>query len=120
MPVTETLELRAQLTAELGIELGRVVMNGLYPQRFDAEEAERIAAAAAAADGRLSPAGRSAIAAAVSEQRWARVQREQLDRLTRGLGPDAGTPVLQLPFLFEAVLDLGAFERLSRELEGAL
>ena len=120
MPVTETLEFRAQLDAELGMAVDRVVMNGLYPERFGPEEVERLAGAVAAGDGRVSPAGRSALAAALSEQRRARVQREQLDRLTAELERQAATAVVELPFLFEADLDLDAFERLANELEGHL
>ena len=103
MPVAETLELEERLREEMGMELSSIVVNGLYPARFSAEEAERLAALA----------GQPPVRAALLEHERAREQRSQLRRLRRG----AGAPVTTLPFLFEPELGLDELEQLSRELE---
>jgi anion-transporting ArsA/GET3 family ATPase len=108
MPVSETLELEARLGEdELGLDA--VVLNGLHPERFSAEDARRIAAL----DGRVPPRLWAALGQALSEHRRARGQRSQLRRLRRGL--DA--PVTTLPFLFEPELRARDVEELSRRLE---
>jgi anion-transporting ArsA/GET3 family ATPase len=113
MPVNETLSLRDSLRSELGLGLDRVVVNGVYDQRFSAREASALRRAA---DTAGTPAARAALRAALSEHLRARGQREQMARLEEGTG-DA--PVL-LPFLFEPDLDLPAYERLSERLESEL
>src|SRR3954470_14054147 len=42
MPVNETLELEGKLRDDVGAELDAIVVNGLYPERFSVEEAERL------------------------------------------------------------------------------
>ena len=37
MPVNETVEFRGKLVAEMGMTIDRVVVNGLFPERFTAE-----------------------------------------------------------------------------------
>jgi anion-transporting ArsA/GET3 family ATPase len=87
MPVSETLDLGQRLRTEMGMEIGRIVVNQLLPERFTAAEAERMEAV----DGD-SPA----IRAALTEYRRARVQRSQLRRLRRS----TDAPVTTLPYLF--------------------
>jgi anion-transporting ArsA/GET3 family ATPase len=112
MPVNETLEFRLKLKSEMGMDTHAVVVNALLPERFTADEAERIEAV----NGEHgSPEVASALRAALSEQRRARGQRAQLRRLKKDV---AGT--LTLPYLFEPELGLPEFERLSVELERKL
>jgi anion-transporting ArsA/GET3 family ATPase len=113
MPVNEAVDFERGLQHELGMELDAVVVNALYPERFDGEEAERIEQAAAA-DG--SPGVEAALKAALFEHRRARTQRAELARLSRELGREP----LTLPFLFEPELDLSSFEELSTKLEAEL
>jgi anion-transporting ArsA/GET3 family ATPase len=113
MPVNEAVDFERGLQYELGMELDAVVVNALYPERFDGEEAERIEQAAAA-DG--SPGVEAALKAALFEHRRARTQRAELARLSRELGREP----LTLPFLFEPELDLSSFEELSTKLEAEL
>jgi anion-transporting ArsA/GET3 family ATPase len=113
MPVNETVDFERGLQHELAMELDAVVVNALYPERFDGEEAERIEQAAAA-DG--SPGVEAALKAALFEHRRARTQRAELARLSRELGREP----LTLPFLFEPELDLSSFEELSTKLEAEL
>jgi anion-transporting ArsA/GET3 family ATPase len=104
MPVTETLELRTQVRAQVGLDLALVVVNAVVPHRFTVRDERTL---------RRAPAS-SARHAALFAAAWARHQRTQITRLRRDL---EGVALLTLPFLFESPLDQAALERLSRELE---
>jgi anion-transporting ArsA/GET3 family ATPase len=106
MPVNESAALEADLRDEVGVAVDRVYMNGLYPERFSSEEAERLAELAAVEDGRARAAAR----AGISEYNRARSQRAQLARLRRR----AKAPVKTLPFLFEPDLGLEGARQLSK------
>jgi anion-transporting ArsA/GET3 family ATPase len=108
MPVNETAALEHDLVEEVGVAVDRVYLNGLYPERFSKEEAERLTALAALEDGATKAAAR----AALSEFGRARSQRAQLARLRRR----AQAPVKTLPFLFEPDLGPEAARRLSKRL----
>ena len=108
MPVNETAGLEHELREGVGVSVDRVYMNALYPERFSADEAERIESVAANAEGAV----RMALRAAVSEQRRADAQRGQLARLRELVN----SPVKTLPFIFEP--ELGVEE--ARQLAGSL
>src|SRR3954469_20760177 len=112
MPVNETLEFRVKLREEMGMETQAVIVNSVLPERFSAEEAERIEAVNG---DHGSDEVAAALRAALSEQRRAKGQRVQLRRLKKDV-PDAVT----LPYLFEPELGLEEFERLASELERKL
>src|SRR5947209_7281790 len=100
-PVTETLELAAELGNELDMPVQATIANQLLPERFTGEEAKQIAAIAER-NGSVRAAG--ALQAALSEHRRARSQQTQLRRLRREL-----RDVIGLPFVWEGELDLDAF-----------
>jgi anion-transporting ArsA/GET3 family ATPase len=81
MPTTETIELAAALR-ELGLPIGRVVVNGLLPPIFSREER-------AALEGMpafdITSAGDAALAAARDRAARERLQGESLNRLSREL-----------------------------------
>jgi anion-transporting ArsA/GET3 family ATPase len=108
MPVNESAALEHDLRAEVGVSVDRVYMNGLYPQRFSNEEAERLAGLAEGENGAIRAAAR----AAVSEHGRARSQRAQLARLRRRVE----APVRVLPFLFEPELGVESARRLAARL----
>jgi anion-transporting ArsA/GET3 family ATPase len=108
MPVNETVTLERQLTEEVDVAVDRVYMNGLYPERFSKADLDRVEDACGKAEAPL----RAAYRAALSENRRAAAQREQLARLVELVTP----PVRTLPFLF--VPELGAEE--IRELARAV
>jgi len=108
MPVNESAALERDLRDEVGVAVDRVYMNGLYPERFSNEEAERLGGLAKGEDGSVRAAAR----AALSEHNRARSQRAQLARLRRRVE----APVKALPFLFEPELDVEAAGRLARRL----
>jgi anion-transporting ArsA/GET3 family ATPase len=105
MPVNETVMLERDLATEVGVEVDRIFCNGLYPERFDEPETDRIVAAIPEATG----APRAACRAARTESRRARSQREQLARLEENC--EAG--VTTLPYLFSAELGVEAIETLA-------
>ena len=107
MPVNETAALERELTETVGAAVDRVYMNGLYPERFGADEATLLAAAAAASDGGV----RTACLAAVREYRRAAAQRRQLARLEEL----ARAPVSRLPFLFAPEVGLDEVRGLAEE-----
>jgi anion-transporting ArsA/GET3 family ATPase len=108
MPVNESAALERELRDEVGVAVDRVYLNGLYPERFANEEAERLAALAEGENG----SARAAARAALSEHDRARSQRAQLARLRRRVE----APVRTLPFLFEPELGVES----ARELAGRL
>jgi anion-transporting ArsA/GET3 family ATPase len=105
MAVTETLELQDGLRRGLGRTLDAVLLNGLLPSRFTAEELERTAQL----NG--SEIGRSAAIAARAAHDRARFQHNQLARLRR-----RRFEVLGVPFLFGAELDLAAVQSIAAHL----
>ena len=108
LPVREALELEGELAGAAGRELDLIVVNGMYPDRFSDDEAERLEALAA------RPGAPWALEAALSEHHRARRQAEQLEWLRER----AHTPLLTLPYLFEPALGRPQYERLGRELTG--
>jgi anion-transporting ArsA/GET3 family ATPase len=122
MPVNETLDLQRRLDEELGMSLDRIVANGIYPQLFSDEEAERLRdrysqeTNGANGGNGIEVVRRAALRAALSEHKRARAHQEQLGRLRSGSGED----VLELPFLFEPALDMESMETLAERLEAKL
>jgi anion-transporting ArsA/GET3 family ATPase len=105
LPVNETAYLEQTLTDDVGMEVDRVYMNALYPERFsndEASELERVLEETA------RPA-RAAVRAALSEYRRSRSQRAQLRRLKEGVS----VPVKTLPFIFNPRLDVASLLRLA-------
>ena len=98
MAVNESASLERTLTEEVGVTVDRVYMNGLYPERFSADECERIAGVAGNGNGAV----RTASNAAVSQCQRRESQCEQLARLEEMVS----SPIKTLPFLFEP--ELGA------------
>ncbi len=112
MPVNETLTLQDAL-AEEGLPLDAVIVNAVYPRRFENGQVEQLEGGLERAS---SPLLRSALRAALSEHARADTQREQQVRLREGLGQD----LIELPYLFADHLGLPELERLADTLEEAL
>jgi anion-transporting ArsA/GET3 family ATPase len=108
MPVNESAALEHDLREEVGVAVDRIYMNGLYPERFSGEEAERLGKLAEGEEGAVRAAAR----AALSESDRARSQRAQLARLRRRVQ----APVKALPFLFEPELGAEAAGQLAKRL----
>jgi anion-transporting ArsA/GET3 family ATPase len=109
MPVNETADLERRLRDELELTVDRVVVNGVYPERFSADEAERIGACNGT---HPVPAVRAALHAASWHHARVRTQRAQLRRLRRVIAAPATT----LPYLFEEDAEHDVFQRLADDL----
>jgi anion-transporting ArsA/GET3 family ATPase len=114
MPVSETLEARAQLAGALDLPLGHVIVNRVHRRHFDAPVLERLRVAAARA-----PTDERALLGCVAERAaeesgWSDINASYLGRLRAGIG-DA--PLVELPFLFVEEFGRSELERLSRLLE---
>ncbi|HEU4975262.1 MAG TPA: ArsA-related P-loop ATPase, partial [Baekduia sp.] len=104
LAVAETLLLRDALRTALRLEVDRVVVDGLLPDRFSPAELRAVDAL------RPSPARRAVRSAATR----AAQQRRELEHLRAGL---PGVPVATLPFVFAPALGPRDLERLSRVLD---
>jgi anion-transporting ArsA/GET3 family ATPase len=103
MPVNETLELEQRLPDAVGSQLGAIVVNGLWPERFSAADAEAL---------RASADGLPSVQAALTAYERARAQRTHLRRLKRA----TDAKVVTLPYLFDGELGLAEYEKLASTL----
>lgn len=111
MPVSETIELERSL-GEVGLDLDRVLINGVLPKRLTAEDARTLRASRG--DG--SARARAAIEASLAANATAQAQRAEVARLRRGV--DA--PVATLPHVLTPDVGREELELLARELERKL
>jgi anion-transporting ArsA/GET3 family ATPase len=112
MPVNETLSLCEALEREeLAIDL--VVLNALYPVRFDEAETDQLADAL---DRARSPLSRSALRAALAEHSRAQTQREQEARLKAGVNGR----LVELPYVFADQLGIRELDMLADALGPAI
>jgi anion-transporting ArsA/GET3 family ATPase len=114
MPVTETLEMRAQLKDVLHMPLGHVVVNRVHRRRFAPallDGLRRAASAAPEPDGALLAC---VAERAAEEDGWASINAGNLERLV----PDVGDPQrIELPFLVVEEFGNAELDQLSRLLE---
>jgi anion-transporting ArsA/GET3 family ATPase len=112
MPVNETLALSDELARD-ELRLDLVIVNALYPERFEAAEIGELHAALART---RSPLARSALRAALSEHARAATQREERDRLRERVDGR----LAELPYVFADHLGLPELNLLATALEPAL
>ena len=110
-PVNELVDTAFRLEDRVGVSLGPVVVNGLYPDRPGIATDPADAAEAAGASLRGGEADELAAAAAFRLHR-AELQAEQLGRLADRLP----LPQLRLPYLFQADLGLAELDELATAL----
>jgi Anion-transporting ATPase len=118
LAVTETLALQDGLREELDRELDGTLVNCVLPRRFDDQQLAQIEAASVGAGGGLA---RNAALAARASHEHGRTQQSQIARLRRRrAGTESASPVLSVPFIFRAQLDLDAVEQIADVLERKL
>lgn len=112
MPVAEALDLHRALRDDLRIPLGRLMVNGLYPDRWRSDgAAARVLDLLANAD--LAPDLR----AAVDASRLARSRQALQQRYVKRLFEELPLPQLRLPELFVPTLSPSEILQLSRAIE---
>jgi anion-transporting ArsA/GET3 family ATPase len=107
MPINETVSLRQALAKEQ-LDLDLVVVNGLYPPRFDEAQIARVQQAMQSTEESVA---RGALRAALSEHARLEAQRRQLARLTDDLSMNGR--LVELPFLFADHVGPAELERLA-------
>ena len=110
MPVNETAALERDLVRQVGVAVDRIYLNGMYPDRFSAEEEHAIEAAR---ESIAQGPGRAALDAALTVRRRAAAQREQAVRLS----DITRAPVTELPFLFQPDLELEDLGQLAERFQ---
>jgi anion-transporting ArsA/GET3 family ATPase len=113
MPVTETLEMRAQLK-ELKMPLGHVVVNRLHRRRFDPGVLDGLRRASAAVPEPDRALLECVAERATEESGWASINAANLERLAAD--PDEPR-LVELPFLFVEEFGAPELDVLSRLLE---
>ena len=117
MPVSETLETRAQLTDELGLSLGWVIVNRLHRRRFASATLERLRAAARGAGAPERALLQSVAERAAEESGWSDINAANLARLRAGIGD---VPLVEIPFLFVEEFGPAELEQVARCLEAGM
>ena len=114
MPVNETIELAARLRDSVGVTVGPVIVNQLYPPRFVAGASARALELLpeTTGDERLDPL--------LVRARIAARRRTMNDRYIEKLKAAVPIPQAQLPYLFKPRFDAAALEELSQRLEAQL
>jgi hypothetical protein len=112
-PVNEAVETAFSLEDRVGIGLGPVVVNGVYPEIAGLDVGVDPDQAADRAGTSLRPGERDALLdAARFRQRRAALQRDQIGRLSDRLP----LPQLQMPFLFTGAIGPAEVDRLAHVL----
>ncbi len=106
MAVGETLELNAELRAQLESELSATIVNATLPRRFAADELARIAHL-----NGDDPVVHAAVEAAHAVHERGRSQQRQIARLRR-----AGLSTISVPFVFAAELGLDTVQQIGERL----
>jgi anion-transporting ArsA/GET3 family ATPase len=107
-PVNELIETAYSLEEDVGVSLGPVVVNGLYPE-IAGLDADPAAAAVEVGAHLLAGEAEALAAAADFRKRRMELQAEQLARLDAELP----LPQLHLPFCFRSGLGLAEIDRLA-------
>lgn len=115
MPVNESVELKARIDADIGMQVGYALANNVFPHVFTAPEARQIEALRDAAP--TNPEGvRSILDAGLFRFERTKLQDHYLKRAERELK----LPVIEVPFIFEAELQPEHIRQLSDALVRAV
>lgn len=109
MPVNETATLEEELRESVGVSVDRVIMNAVYPERFESSEVPSMEDLAGS-DGPILHAGGRA---ALSEFRRTEAQQEQVGRLRKL----TSAPMTTLPFVFEPEISLASARMLGEAID---
>lgn len=114
MPVNESIDLH-KMAEELGLPPGKLIVNGLYPKIFDADEAAKLQTLRETADPKDGLPG--AIASSVLDGAlMSHARREMHEEMIKKLRADVPRERLELPFLFRPGIGTEEIEVLADHL----
>lgn len=120
MPVNETLMMREELRRRVGIEIGAVIANAIYPPLFSPQESDWIARVQALPEADLSPDDlllrRGFMEAATFRTQRVQMQQHHLERLQASVD----RPIHYVPFHFSERLTFRGIAELADELEAQI
>ncbi len=108
MPVNETIELHGRVEKEIGMHVGYVVANAIFPRLFNGPEARHLEQLLDSWGDDRDELG-AVLAAGVFRARRRDLQEQHLERLKY----DPGVPMVEVPFIFEAELNRKCLERIA-------
>jgi anion-transporting ArsA/GET3 family ATPase len=114
MPVNETIELAARARERVGVSLGPLIVNQLYPPRFAQGPSAR------ALQALPEPCDDPTLEPLLGRARIAQRRRALNDRYLERLKEALPLPQAQLPYLFAPEFGRATVEELSRRLEAQL
>jgi anion-transporting ArsA/GET3 family ATPase len=117
MPANEAIELAAKLKDDLRMPLTHVIVNQLWPDRFQSGTPTRVLDALIGENG---AADDPALAPLVAGARTARSRRQVNDRYLTRLTQQIAAPQIRLPLLFTPTLGPKELATLQDELEAQL
>jgi anion-transporting ArsA/GET3 family ATPase len=125
MPVEETLETSQDLAGRLRLQVGHTFANGVYEDPFTRKERDLLRNGDADLRSRLLNAARSADVALDPEDvdellayaRFLNARRAVQTRHLKSLHKESTVPVVELPFVFAAGLDLPDLENIADVIE---
>jgi anion-transporting ArsA/GET3 family ATPase len=117
MPVSETLETHAQLTGDLRMPLGRIVVNRVHQRPFESVVVGTLRTAAETAGGRDGDLLAAVADRAELEAGWTAINAEHVARLEEEIGGDL---LVTVPFLFAEEFGTIQLDDVARRLEDAL
>jgi anion-transporting ArsA/GET3 family ATPase len=129
MPVTETLETSQALAERVGISSGAVFANAVYPEFLDDNDRSELAEIMSDGDpSELSDAAetvglkldRDDLDALVGYSDFLAARRSIQTKHLRTLKKGVSEPVLELPYLFSAGLELPGIEQIADSIEAAV
>jgi anion-transporting ArsA/GET3 family ATPase len=118
MPVNETIELAGRLRERVGVSIGPLIVNQLYPPRFVAGPSARALDDLPETLG--DPADDQELGPVLVRARIAARRRAMNDRYLARLAEALPQPHVQLPYLFAPRFGAPEVDDLSRRLEGQL
>ena len=114
MPVNETLELRRTMQEEVGIPIGAVIANSVYPQMFDADEMRWLTEAAP--DAFDSERTQGFVDAGRFRSQRVNMQRAYVTKLRDAVDE----PFVSIPYYFTERFDFQTISKIADELQEQL
>ena len=115
MPVNETIELKEQVDEILGMPMGYLIANGIYPTLFTPREASQIEQLRNSR-GRLDDLQGRMLKSALFRHERCDLQARYRARLKRSMK----LPIIEVPYYFEPELNFDIISRIASHIEASV